>query len=621
MRYVWLALLPLLACAKTALWDDPGWSNPVEVVIETSNDGQSWAVAGCQPDGQSLSVTVPDANYYRAQAIERGTAATGDCDVANAAAISAYSNVFADIAELLPYSAVTVAPVLPWATEQEPPVMAQPTVGATVSSGTDSNSPWSALPHTVDAGTNLLVVAVIGWNDPGDYMINGNNNAVSSATWTQDGESGQAMTALVAPTIGGWLYQGAREAVGYFVLANPNIGEGDIAFGSGQTPQEGVTFVAVNLKNVDLAVGSAGIRDSESNSNEGSATSAAVSSSVDDLVVAALYSYNENTITWTAGGTSLHSATFNSATANVRVFDGAETSKTISASATDYPALFVLSIAGAAGSGATASLTGQSVATVLGTLTPTGQALHALSGQSITSALGTLSATGGIAVSLSGNEIASALGALGATGAAVKALTGGAVTSALGNLSATGQGQVLLSGLATTSTLGDMAATGAATHTLSGQSITSGLGTLSASGSISVELSGLSVSSQLGTLTGTGAAAITLSGNEIASALGTVQTVGGVNITLTGMQATVSLGDVTAATTATVTLSGLQINAALGTITGTGAATVTLSGNDITSALGTLSASSGGEGALLATVTLTPALDAALTVTAPRRTS
>lgn len=300
---------------------------------------------------------------------------------------------------------------------------------------------------------------------------------------------------------------------------------------------------------------------------------------------------------------------------------GAQSSANVTQTTSTRAVTCSIELKAASGSGATASLTGQSVATALGVLTSTGQALHALSGQSITSALGSLSASGSIAVSLSGNEIASALGALDATGAAVKALTGSAVTSALGNLSATGRGQVSLSGLATTSTLGDLAATGAAAHTLSGQSITSGLGTLSASGSISVELSGLSVSSQLGTLTGTGAAAITLSGNEIASALGTVQTVNGASITLTGMQAAVSLGDVTAATTATVTLSGLRINAALGTITGTGAATVTLSGNDIASALGTLSASAGGEGALLATVTLTPALDAALTVTAPRRTS
>lgn len=120
MRYAWLVLLPLLACAKTAIWEDPGWQQPVEVILETSSDSQSWAVVGCQPDGQSLSVTAPDANYYRARAIERGPAATGDCDIANAAAISEYSNVYSELAGLLPYSSVDIAPVLPWAIPDEP---------------------------------------------------------------------------------------------------------------------------------------------------------------------------------------------------------------------------------------------------------------------------------------------------------------------------------------------------------------------------------------------------------------------------------------------------------------------------------------------------------------------
>ena len=230
-------------------------------------------------------------------------------------------------------------------------------VGATISSQTDSsNATITDITHTVDTGTEMLVVLVSGWcnSNQGMDTISSANYCVSGATWTKSGETGQAMTTQEAPTQGAWSGIGAQEAVVMYTLNSPNIGAGAVSFGGGShTTQEGITFIAMNISGVDETVGTNGLRDTESDSQTGSTISANVSSSTNDLVIAVFYTYADAVFNVTTGSTTRFGpTTFNSATASVYTWAGAATSKTVGiTSGGTYPAMMVISIGGDAPAG------------------------------------------------------------------------------------------------------------------------------------------------------------------------------------------------------------------------------------------------------------------------------
>lgn len=244
-----------------------------------------------------------------------------------------------------------VAPYCCAIVETPPDIMSYPTIGSTVSDGRDSTYAYTDLSHTVDADTDLLIVFVTGYAGNGndiDAAGPNTNYAVNGITWTKSGESGQSMTYHYPPTDGEW---GAGEALGIYSLVNPNIGAGTISFGSGNTqPSEGLHFVAVNVANVDTAIGTNGIRDTESDSTNGTNQSCnfTITSSANDIVLSSVYAYQDTSITNNADSILYNNggATYNN-TYNEVWYTEATTSSTVSqTTGADYPAMFGLSIAG-----------------------------------------------------------------------------------------------------------------------------------------------------------------------------------------------------------------------------------------------------------------------------------
>jgi hypothetical protein len=222
----------------------------------------------------------------------------------------------------------------------------------------------------------------------------------------------------------------------------------------------------------------------------------------------------------------------------------------------------------------TVALTGQSITSAQGTLTP---ALDkALAGSSITSAQGTLTPASSIA--LSGLAITSAQGTL--TAALSKALTGSVITSASGTL--VPGTSISLSGQAATFALGTLTAN--LTKALTGQSATYAQGTLIPS--LSIALTGQSATFGQGTITTGSDVAVSLSGQAFTSAAGSL--VPSLSKALSGIALTSSQGTLTPSLSKV--LSGQAITSAQGTVSVSvdSSITLALTGQSVTLAPGTL---------------------------------
>ena len=218
--------------------------------------------------------------------------------------------------------------IFAYTAEVEDPIMVRPTVGTTISSGTDSTAPFSDLSHTVDSSTDVLVVAAVGWGGDNYGLDEADGDSyggvLDGATWTKSGESGQAMTVLAVGTDPPGAF--IENCVIWYYLVDPNIGAGNISFGDGTmvgNPSEGLHFIALNIIDVDTTVGTNGIRDRDNNSSTSGAASVTLTSSSNDLVLAAAYRYNGTGMDFTPSGSTIHygPTNFNSAGAKVASWD------------------------------------------------------------------------------------------------------------------------------------------------------------------------------------------------------------------------------------------------------------------------------------------------------------
>lgn len=220
-----------------------------------------------------------------------------------------------------------------------------PSVGATVTYIQDSASPFADMSHTLDSGSDYLVVVVNGYTGVGGVDIDrgsrGQTSIFDGATWTATGTSGQAMTVLVPVDTS---YPTA-ETTAIYVLQSPNVGSaagaGFISFtpDSHTTVGSGLHFVAVNVKGV--AALRAHLDSSVSSVN--TTASVDVTSAATDLVVSFKAS-DDDTVTDESGATNVYARqVFNNQYFAVQTNTGASPTKTISMTTADYPLVWSLS--------------------------------------------------------------------------------------------------------------------------------------------------------------------------------------------------------------------------------------------------------------------------------------
>lgn len=204
----------------------------------------------------------------------------------------------------------------------------------------------------------------------------------------------------------------------------------------------------------------------------------------------------------------------------------------------------------AAGGDVTLALTGQALASALGTLVP--NLSLALTGQAAASAAGTL--VPGTSKTLTGSALASSAGTL--IPAATVLLVGSALALSAGTL--VPALSLALSGQALTGSLGTLVP--ALSVPLSGLLITIGQGNLSAPGNVTVALTGIALAASQGALVPSTSKA--LAGSALSIGLGTL--IPGTSPTLTGSAVTSAQGSI--GPTLTVAMVGSFITASSGTL-------------------------------------------------------
>lgn len=198
----------------------------------------------------------------------------------------------------------------------------------------------------------------------------------------------------------------------------------------------------------------------------------------------------------------------------------------------------------------------------------------ALTGQALATALGTLIPAK--AITLTGQVLAGALGTF--APATAKALTGSVVASALGTLVPTLT--LALTGLSVSIVQGNVSAGGDLILALTGQLLTSAQGTVAPGAAVA--LSGSALASSQGTVIPSNSKAVT--GSALTSTLGTL--VPARVLSLTGLSVSIGQGNVTAPGNVTVALTGVLIASSQGTVVA--ASSKTLSGSALAASLGAI---------------------------------
>lgn len=160
---------------------------------------------------------------------------------------------------------------------------------------TDTDTTSGSGSHTVQAGTDLLLVFFAG------YGYDGLTPPVGAMTY-----NGVSMSSYNVNTIesggAGW----ADDQHTLFYLTSPATGTNTLAWSGGGSIYDGGIFHAINLGGVDTAVGSGGIRNGQSQAQNSRTTiTLSPGNNSDDLIVAQ-WSQQESTATTgqTYGGTS-----------------------------------------------------------------------------------------------------------------------------------------------------------------------------------------------------------------------------------------------------------------------------------------------------------------------------
>lgn len=166
----------------------------------------------------------------------------------------------------------------------------------------------------------------------------------------------------------------------------------------------------------------------------------------------------------------------------------------------------------APGGAGTATPSGVSATSSIGTVTATGAASAAPSGVSATASLGTVSATGGASATAvpSGVAATASVGTAIATGAANAQAAGVSASANIGTVFASGGGAANANpgGVSAAASLGIAVASGGAVTAPSGVSAVSGIGSVSATGAATASLVGVSANAGLGVVVASGGGAI-----------------------------------------------------------------------------------------------------------------
>jgi len=214
-------------------------------------------------------------------------------------------------------------------------------LGTTVTSYTDSDGTVGPMSHTVDAGTDLLIVLAGGFYFGGAIdSACGGNYQTNVATWNTT----ETMTSLCPPTDGTWL---TDTAMVIYYRAAPTAGTHNITFGTGSAPTSGTTFIAVNVKNVNTTVGASGIRDTESDSQD-SGTATATLTTVSGDMVLRISVADDTSIVSESGTTVEYGPTvFNSSVVLVgwKLASDVTHSATNTVTGSMYPGIFAISVA------------------------------------------------------------------------------------------------------------------------------------------------------------------------------------------------------------------------------------------------------------------------------------
>jgi len=157
----------------------------------------------------------------------------------------------------------------------------------------------------------------------------------------------------------------------------------------------------------------------------------------------------------------------------------------------------------------TATISGVSATSGVGTITATGGASTTLAGDSGQSGTGTITATGGATAGVTGVSAAASLASITATGGASTSVTGVSAASGVASITGAGDANVNVSGVSATASVASITATGSgdAVASLSGVSAAGGVGTIDASGTsgdATASLQGVSATAHVGTIVATG---------------------------------------------------------------------------------------------------------------------
>lgn len=221
------------------------------------------------------------------------------------------------------------------------------------------------------------------------------------------------------------------------------------------------------------------------------------------------------------------------------------------------------------------------------------------SGVSATSALGTSTGKGKGKVTATGRSATASLGTATGKGKGAITATGLAATTDRGTVTSTGKGKATPTGISATISRGTVVGKGKGTTAVTGQSATASLGSSIGKGKGGIAVAGLSVTATVGTVTNTGKGTILATGRAATVSLGTSIGKGKGTIAATGQAATSSLGTVTAGVRAEAIVTGLSVTSSLGTVTSAGKGKVVVTGQSAAISLGT--AIGHGKGTITAT--------------------
>ena len=240
-------------------------------------------------------------------------------------------------------------------------------------------------------------------------------------------------------------------------------------------------------------------------------------------------------------------------------------------------------------SNVTVAVTGEALATTLGSVTAVYDANVAVTGEALATTLGSVTAVSDATVAVTGEAIATTLGSVTAVYDANVAVTGEALATTLGSVTAVSDATVAVTGEALATTLGSVTAVYDANVAVTGEALATTLGAVTAGSNATVAITGEALTTTLGSVTAVYDANVAVTGESLATTLGAVTTVSDATVAVTGEALATTLGDVAATQNATATLTGEALATTLESVTAAISIDVAVTGQALTLSLGDVS--------------------------------